>query len=911
MNALVRRVLGKAQAPSKQPESPSGSDEQGEAPHNMQLETLLTLRNKAKSRISHRSVNSFPTDSVHPTEERPLKAYEVSGPETNTAINVKKSRLTIGIIRVSHSFRIKWDLFVMALALWNVFCVPFTLVFNPEFGNRPEIMTVNLTIDAMFIVDIVLNFRTSFYAASTGDEILTPALIAKNYLVGKFWIDALTAIPSELVDSFYTERSDEVSARSVLALFGMLKLYRISRLNRIISYMRARSDVKLGIRILQLVLFLFTYVHLLACGWWVVARYDETWKPASGDSTVYEKDMWTLYWTAFYGAVTMLGGGEMNPMTTLQLAFCSIMIICATFINAVMFGSMAVLLSNLNMRQTQFQETQNLVNTAMKNMRLPENLQQRISDYLIYTEATMTGSKEFETFKALVSPSLYNEVLQCIYGQLIKDNPIVVSDPSIRDYIIPKLTPLFCEPEEVLIRQHEEARSLFFLARGNCQVLISDELQRERSVGTLKPGLHFGEIGLLTNGVRTATVRSMNYCTLAVLDKEDFQGLLEQWPASRTLFKRRMFQYHDRYKRFLLRMIRRVPQFKGLNVRTEQELVYSLKLERVEEGDYLVRPGGTPERLWLLAEGELEVSFTLSDRDLNTRRAALYRVPIDARYAHKSEWNLHTAVVDSALKKFTDIYPLWGPMGLEGALHATELDSVDGKTLLGRNCVELELETLHIGSVVGQFSLLSSEPFSMQVRALTKATCYVLEKSAIQRLRKICSDLHEVLCDFEAWSRDYTPYVDDYYAANDSDREFQLEFNKHKGKYRFKGAILRAIKDNRDKKVMNTPMLAAMLGGAQVSRVRRASVLQERADNVFVRKLLAHSFKPETCQKLHIKESPKVESEVIRLVSHFEEQQSLIRELGSRISLLSTSLTAQHAPAEQLYSTAVFQPNRD
>lgn len=899
----MRRVLGRPKSPLEAESPEENSQDQAEIPRNVQFETLLSLRNKAKRRISHRGANSFPTDP-RPTEEQPLKAYEVSGPETNSGVTVK-SRFAVGIIRVSHSFRVKWDLFVMALALWNVFCVPFTLVFNPDFGKQPEVMALNLLIDAVFLVDIVLTFRTSFYSATTGDEILSPALIAKNYLIGKFWIDALTAIPSELVDSFYTSHSSEVSIRSILALFGMLKLYRVSRLNRIISYTRARSDVKLGIRIVQLVLFLFTYVHLLGCGWWVVARYDETWVPSSGDSLVYEKDIGTIYWTAFYGAVTMLGGGDLTPRSTLQLAYCSVMIICATFINAVMFGSMAVLLSNLNMRQTQFQETQNLVNTAMKNMRLPEGLQQRISDYLIYTEATMAGSKEFETFKALVSPSLYNEVLQCIYGQLIKDNPLVASDPSIRDYVIPKLTPLFCEPEEVLVRQHEEARSLFFLARGSCQVLVSDELQRERTVGSLKPGSHFGEVALLTTGIRTATVRSMNYCTLAILDRDDFGGLLGQWPACKTILKRRMFQYQDRYKRFLLRMIRRIPQFKALHVRTEQELLYCLRLERVEEGDYLVRPGTVPDRLWLLAEGELEASFTLSDKDLNSRRAALYRVPISARYQRKSEWNLSTAVVDSALKKFTDIYPIWGPVGLEGALHATELDSGEGKTLLGRNCVELELDTLRLGSILGHFSLFSSESFSIQVRALTKVTCYVLEKSAIQRLRRTCADLHEVLCNFEAWSRSYTPYVDDYYAANDSDKEFQLEFNRHRGKNRLKGAVLRVIKDNRDRKVINTPVLAAMLGGSQVSRVRRASVVQERADSAFVQGLLRHSFKPETCHKLQTKhKQPKVESEVTRLVDHFNEQQSLIRELESTIGALGRSL------AQPAYHTAVFKPRK-
>ena len=890
MNFLVRKVLGRPKAEPEPQSPPSDDEEPAENQHNAQFEALLTLRNRAIRRLSHRSTTSPFAESHYPTEERPLKAYEVTGPESYSGVNSKKTHLAAGVIRVSHPFRIKWDLFVMLLALWNVFCVPYTLVFNPEFSKKPFIMAINLTIDVLFIIDIALNFRTSFYSAVTGDEILDKSLIAKNYLVGKFWIDALTAIPNELIDFFYMENSGEVSLRSILALFGLLKLNRIARLNRIINYMRARNDVKLGTRILQLVLFLFMYVHLLGCAWWVVAMYDGTWVPASGDRDVYQKDTWTLYWTAFYGAVTMLGGGEMNARTTLQLAFCSIVIICATFINAVMFGSMAVLLSNLNIRQTQFQETQNLVNTAMKNMRLPENLQQRISDYLIYTEATMAGSKEFETFKALVSPSLYNEVLQCIYGQLIKDNPIIISDPSIRDFILPKLRPLFCEPEEILLHQHEEARSLFFVARGACQVLVSDELQRQRAVATLKPGAHFGEVGLLTTGRRTASVRAMNYCTLAVLEKEDFLGLIGQFPACKLIFKREMFQYHDRYKRFLLRMIRRIPMFKSLNLRTEQELVYSLRLEVVEEGDYILRPGTTADRVWMLAEGDLEASFTLSDNDLNKRRSLLYRVPLTGRSVRKSEWNLGTAVVDSALKKYTEMYPTLGPVGIEGGLHTTELETVEGKSVLGRNCVEVELDVLRIGSVFGAFSMLSGEPCSLQIRALTKSTCYILDKSSIQRLRKTCSDLHKSICDFETWSKAYTPYIDDYFVANDSDKEFQMEFNRHRGRNRFKGAILRVIKDNRDKKVLNTPLLAAMLGGTKVANVRRASIQQQRAENRLIKGLLVQSFKPDKWKNALGAQQSSVESNVNTLFDHFEQQQTLIRQLQTTIFDIQKSL---------------------
>lgn len=47
----------------------------------------------------------------------------------------------------------------------------------------------------MFLVDILLNFRTTFYLSSTGDEIFDTKLIAKNYLLGNFTIDIISCMP--------------------------------------------------------------------------------------------------------------------------------------------------------------------------------------------------------------------------------------------------------------------------------------------------------------------------------------------------------------------------------------------------------------------------------------------------------------------------------------------------------------------------------------------------------------------------------------------------------------------------------------------------------------------------------------------------------------------------------------------
>lgn len=52
----------------------------------------------------------------------------------------------------------------------------------------------------------------------------------------------------------------------------------------------------------------------------------------------------------------------------------SALILTGALITAVLLGNVCVLISNLNIKQTHFSEISNAVNTAMKNMKLPEYL---------------------------------------------------------------------------------------------------------------------------------------------------------------------------------------------------------------------------------------------------------------------------------------------------------------------------------------------------------------------------------------------------------------------------------------------------------------------------------------------------------------------------------------------------------
>ena len=51
-------------------------------------------------------------------------------------------------------------------------------------------------IDLIFIIDILMNFRTTYIDPFNGEEILDTKLIGKNYVkVGQFLLDILSTVP--------------------------------------------------------------------------------------------------------------------------------------------------------------------------------------------------------------------------------------------------------------------------------------------------------------------------------------------------------------------------------------------------------------------------------------------------------------------------------------------------------------------------------------------------------------------------------------------------------------------------------------------------------------------------------------------------------------------------------------------
>lgn len=98
--------------------------------------------------------------------------------------------------------RMNWDLLIIMLALYNCVMIPLNVAFNVELELSGGIGGLEKLIDVLFILDIILNFRTTFINPKTNIEISDNKRVAQHYINSiRFPVDVLASIP---FDDFIT-----------------------------------------------------------------------------------------------------------------------------------------------------------------------------------------------------------------------------------------------------------------------------------------------------------------------------------------------------------------------------------------------------------------------------------------------------------------------------------------------------------------------------------------------------------------------------------------------------------------------------------------------------------------------------------------------------------------------------------
>ena len=112
--------------------------------------------------------------------------------------------------------------------------------------------------------------------------------------------------------------------------------------------------------------------------------------------------------------------------------------------------------------------------------------------------------------------------------ELVAKLPLFANLEAPRIAAIARLLQLDVVPARyTIVRRGEPGDAMFFIVSGEVEVEMQPNPVR------LGPGQYFGEIALLREVPRTATIMSVTECELLVLNAVDFRRLLEEHPAIR------------------------------------------------------------------------------------------------------------------------------------------------------------------------------------------------------------------------------------------------------------------------------------------------------------------------------------------------------------------------------------------
>ena len=180
---------------------------------------------------------------------------------------------------------------------------------------------------------------------------------------------------------------------------------------------------------------------------------------------------------------------------------------------------------------------------------------------------------------------------------------------EVLDQLLPDWKIKLFLPEDKIIRQGDRAESLFFLAQGECDVLVSDEMNTDKYTATLKPSSYFGEVALIKNCTRTASVYSKNYTTCAELKKEIFEKLLKRFQFLKDSMEHRIYHsYNDKWKKFKKRCIRNIDYMSyGISDRIIEEITYMFDLVSIKQGDFLFKAGQPCRDIHIISRGEINI----------------------------------------------------------------------------------------------------------------------------------------------------------------------------------------------------------------------------------------------------------------------------------------------------------------
>lgn len=431
--------------------------------------------------------------------------------------------------------KIFWDVLVLCVLVFKLFIIPYEICIatKPFEGSKLGILMTDL----IFIIDICVRFNTGIQFK--GFLITSRILIFKKYLKGLFFIDLFASLPFQELRIFSTASdSSELLGIHYIKFLLLIKLAHFYRIKLTVYLLEDRFTSLNSLTVLR---FFHFSLHILLLLHWTSCishlMYIRDLQFTGDLWNQYIESEGSRYLNYFYFilfTVTSIGYYALNISTYDQQLLIIIIMCFDIIIFAYILGKIE---STLNSFQRENNETKKLLSKCkafISQNKIPNDLRHKILRYIVFCREIERKNfdKENEILSNLSIP-LREEIFTNTRGHILSHSVTfsIYPKPFLK-FIGFHLRLQIFGPEDIIFESGENSSIIYFVQQGKVEIFHSST---STVFKVLKNGKCFGEIAFFLGSIRTASARSVSFTELLMLNRADFNKVLNYRPYEKNI----------------------------------------------------------------------------------------------------------------------------------------------------------------------------------------------------------------------------------------------------------------------------------------------------------------------------------------------------------------------------------------
>ncbi|KAL4510184.1 hypothetical protein ABPG72_010377 [Tetrahymena utriculariae] len=449
----------------------------------------------------------------------------------------------IKVLDPNSLIKIVWDIFILAITSLYFILIPIYMTFI-SFRSQSFYQKLIILLPIIVLIDFLFKFNTGFY--DKGKMIVKRSQIIKRclerYFVKNVFIVLCYSIYIyQLMNSLSFSRYLDLL---LLSLIWKIKsyLYTLSKLEEISFFTKKQKNI---ITLIKLIFTLMMIAHILSCLWIFLAdflqqRNIQTWlKNQEVNVTAWHQIYINSYYFTVVTMVTV-GYGDVIPISQEEkvVSILFMLFLCGIF--GYSMNTVGSILQSLNEDQAQIRQNMSIINQFMNRTKVSKKTQNAVREYLEYywSEQREKNHKQEEQIFEILPENLRQNLLMEGKGIVLKQTAIFRDNFSdaFKQKIIPLIKERHYIPEQMICTQGEQDDcDIYFIEKGSVNILL-DNIQayegiysNTKQVITLSAGQSFGEISFFTGQPRTACVKSREFTTVQIINRQELLNELHNF----------------------------------------------------------------------------------------------------------------------------------------------------------------------------------------------------------------------------------------------------------------------------------------------------------------------------------------------------------------------------------------------